>query len=150
MLLCELHCRRQIVLCQPNPTVIWDRLCIHHMWQMFDRLSVSVNASAFPIVLVDTGITYCVCLITVTGLEDCSPSSNAVVTRQSAFHVRYYVVIYVFWFVPVSCLNSHVSSTFGIFIADLNTVTRWLTDQEDQHAVELSLCSIIWYSCKSW
>ena len=45
-----------------------------------------------------------VCLICVVGLKDCSPCSDAVITRQSAFHARCHVVVYLFWS-ALSCLK---------------------------------------------
>jgi len=41
----------------------------------------------------------------VVGLKDCSPSSNAVIARQSAFYARFYDVVYVLRFVTFCSLK---------------------------------------------
>ena len=89
---CRLSYSMQMVLWLPYSNL---GLIMLNIWQMSGHLNVSV----------DKGTVYYVCLITVTGLKDCSPSSNAVVTRQSAFYARCYDVIHIFWFVALSCMK---------------------------------------------
>lgn len=58
------------------------------------------------------------------GLEDCSPCSDAVVTRQSTFHARCHVIIYVFRS-AVSVFENNFFNNICCFFSEIFSTNVW-------------------------
>jgi len=85
------------------------------MWHGL-RVRVSTCACADPFCC---HIMWTAAAVSVAGLKDCSPSSDAVIARQPAFHAGRNVIIHILRSVVFCCSETRPSAVFVIPAADL-------------------------------